>query len=59
MTNIDKNKCLGCGVCINACPEGIEMSENKAIVKNQKANCFQAAAELCPVDAIILNEDIS
>jgi ferredoxin len=55
---VDKNLCLGCGVCPIVCPEVFEMDENdKAQVKvnpvpsEAEADCRKAADE-CPVSAI-------
>ena len=49
---IDKNKCIGCGACTNVCPDGIEISAGKAIIKDSSAKCLKDAAEICPVNAI-------
>jgi ferredoxin len=49
---INKEKCIGCGSCSALCPEGFEMKDGKASVKNQKAKCIKEAAESCPVQAI-------
>lgn len=56
---IDKNKCIGCGLCESICPEVFELGEDgKARVKNPKAcnkpNCKEAA-DSCPAQAIILS----
>ena len=52
---IDKSKCIGCGVCVNVCPEGFVMADGKAEVKDENAACVDQAALACPVQAIILN----
>jgi len=51
-TTIDQSECIGCGICSQVCPEGIEMLEGKAKIINQDAKCLQAAAEVCPVNII-------
>ncbi len=51
---IDEKKCIGCGVCTSACPKGIEMIDGVAKVVDEKADCFEAAAEICPIDIIII-----
>ena len=54
---VDKNLCIGCGLCESACPDVFEMKENIAIVKcdpipaEDKEYAEQAAAD-CPTTAI-------
>ncbi|RLG15992.1 ferredoxin [Candidatus Pacearchaeota archaeon] len=54
MVKINKEKCIGCGLCASVCPEVFEMDENnKANVKSQKdLPCVKEAIEQCPVNAI-------
>ena len=52
MTKIDKNTCIGCGACIATCPQGFEIKDGKAYIKDSKAKCIKEAAEGCPVGAI-------
>ena len=50
---IDKEKCIGCGLCVSICEDVFEMKEDKAIVKAQKKTpCVKEAIESCPVKAI-------
>ena len=56
MSRIDQNKCIGCAVCANICPAGIEMAGNKAQIKNKNAECLKDAADACPQGAIIVDE---
>jgi ferredoxin len=54
---IDKERCIGCGVCQNICPNGIKMAKGKAEIKDEKAECLKEASDACPQKAIILNEN--
>ncbi|GBE19494.1 MAG TPA: ferredoxin [Candidatus Pacearchaeota archaeon] len=51
---IDKEKCIGCGLCSSICGEIFEMSDDsKAKVKKQKDSpCLKEAIDSCPVEAI-------
>ena len=52
---IDKEKCIGCGVCESLCPASFEMFEGKAKAKRnevKKLTCEKDAEENCPVGAI-------
>jgi len=57
---IDKDLCIGCGLCVSICPEGFKMEDDKALVyaatvpKEAEDNCKQSTEE-CPVTAIILS----
>jgi len=53
MVKVDKDKCIGCGLCANICSEVFEMKDGKAHVKEQKdLPCVKEATDSCPVDAI-------
>jgi ferredoxin len=54
MTRIDDARCVGCGICAGICPEGIELKEGKASIKNGEAGCLKDAAAACPRGAIML-----
>ena len=55
---IDKQKCLGCEVCINLCPEVFELKDGKSKIK-EKVNlkkhedCIKEVIDSCPVAAIV------
>lgn len=58
---VDKDACIGCGLCAETCPEVFEMNDNVAIVKVEtvppaaEGSCKEAA-DTCPVNAITLEE---
>jgi len=54
MVKVDKNKCVGCGLCVASCPENFKMgADGKAeAIKKEAAPCAQEAADNCPVGAI-------
>lgn len=54
MTSVDKDKCIGCGKCVEICPEVFELkSDGKSHVKKGKdAPCVKDAIASCPVGAI-------
>ncbi len=57
MVKINKNKCIGCAICANICPAGIEMVGGKAEIKDENASCLKDAARACPQGAISFGEE--
>jgi ferredoxin len=54
MIKVNKEKCVGCGLCKNICGEVFELGKDgKAFAKAQKdLPCVKEAIESCPVEAI-------
>ncbi|MBU4299191.1 ferredoxin [Patescibacteria group bacterium] len=55
---VDNDKCIGCGLCANLCPEVFEIDEsNKSRVKagadmEKNEKCAKESIQSCPVTAI-------
>jgi len=52
---VDESKCVGCGLCVNACPDCFELNDDGvAKIKNSECNdCdLQEVSSQCPVEAI-------
>jgi len=56
---VDEKKCIGCGSCVEVCPQSVfKMVNGKAKVVNEKACVGCRACEAsCPVDAIKVTDD--
>lgn len=52
-----EDSCIGCGSCVEICPEVFELAGEVAVLKSDADlsldNKIIEAAEACPVDAII------
>jgi len=57
MAKINKDKCIGCAICANICPAGIEIVNGKAEIKDENADCLKDAAKACPQNAISIGEE--
>lgn len=58
MVKVNKEKCIGCGLCVGLCPDVFELGEDgKSQVKKEadlkkNENCIKEAKESCPVGTI-------
>ncbi|HNV05436.1 MAG TPA: ferredoxin [Petrotogaceae bacterium] len=56
---VDKDACIGCGVCENLCPDVFKVGDDgkaEAIAPQTDAPCAKDAADSCPVQAISIEE---
>ena len=56
---VDWDACVGCGSCVELCPEVFQLRGDKAyVIGEDKCNTCdcQAAADICPVQAITVEE---
>jgi ferredoxin len=57
---VDQELCIGCGACVNLCPEVFELQDDgksRVIVENLCKGCdYEIAVNSCPVGAIKVEE---
>lgn len=49
---IDKNLCVGCGACIDVCPQGALYMKDDKVEVNDKCNLCGSCVGVCPVNAL-------
>ena len=59
---VDADLCTGCGLCADICPEVFEIQDDISVVlveevPEEQAGVVREAAEDCPVEAIIVEDD--
>ncbi len=56
---IDFEKCIGCGECVEVCPEEVYTLEDEELVVANEEDCVEcdACAETCEIDAITIEEE--
>lgn len=54
MLKVNQEKCVGCGLCVNMCPDTFKMNEEgkSEVINNEVTPCAKEAESACPVSAI-------
>ena len=53
---VDTNLCIGCGLCVDGCPNDAISVDEIAEIDRDKCTACGACVEECPQDAISLSE---
>jgi len=54
MLRVRKDLCVGCGLCIENCPqEAVSVQSGKAWIDRTRCNCCGICLDICPQGAII------
>ena len=61
-TIIDEEECIGCGSCVELCPEVFKMNEDKEkaevfLPEGGSKACIEEAIDTCPVSCIHWQEE--
>ncbi len=51
---VNKEKCIGCGQCVDVCPvDAIKLEDGIAVISDECLECG-ACVSVCPVEAIAI-----
>ena len=60
--SLDQDKCVGCGVCCQVCPDVFSLDEKVGTAKilrlDDEAPCIKEAMESCPVNCIKMGDGV-
>ena len=57
--NVNRDDCIGCGVCAQICPDVFELDEDAGkakVIRPEGSECAREAADSCPVGCISVEE---
>lgn len=56
--SIESDKCIGCGVCIQICPNVFSLDEAQGVarvLRPEGSECVEEARDSCPVSCIVID----
>jgi NAD-dependent dihydropyrimidine dehydrogenase PreA subunit len=58
--NLDVDKCVGCGRCLEVCPHGVFILQERKVSVAERDRCMEcgACARNCPVSAITVEAGV-
>ena len=58
--DLDENKCIGCGMCLDVCPHDVFKLNSKHVVIQNRDACMEcgACALNCPADAVSVQSGV-
>jgi ferredoxin len=57
---LDREKCVGCGMCLKVCPHGVMTKDNGAVRIDNRDACMEcgACAMNCPTEALTVQAGV-